>query len=235
MHMSKLRPGRAPPLSRGRWCAPGRRLSSGRHLPLSCGQSLRPRWNNPSTGGTFTRRHRRFTAFTHHPGATGSRPEAGRPSSLPPVFSSPAAPGWNNGRFGFYLGLRTPQSPATHAKAETGHRALARVLRHRLQPGLQRRLPLELMHPHFARSPRWTPASRSRCPSLRSCRPSARIVPIRAFTVHTVLRRAPGRDGRGVRVHTIPESFATSTAATRSRIRSCSSSSITCGLLTASS
>ena len=28
LHMSKLRPGRAPPLSRGRWCAPGRRLSS---------------------------------------------------------------------------------------------------------------------------------------------------------------------------------------------------------------
>ena len=43
LHMSKLRPGRAPPLSRGRWCAPGRRLSSARHLPLSCGQSLRPR------------------------------------------------------------------------------------------------------------------------------------------------------------------------------------------------
>jgi hypothetical protein len=55
----------------------------------------------PIGGGTFTRRHRRFTAFTHHPEATGSRPEAGRLSSLPPVFSSPAAPGWNNGRFGF--------------------------------------------------------------------------------------------------------------------------------------
>ena len=82
MHMSKLRPGRAPPLSRGRWCAPGRRLSSGRHLPLSCGQSLRPRWNNPSTGGTFTRRHRRFTAFTHHPGqlAVAPKPE-GHPAS----------------------------------------------------------------------------------------------------------------------------------------------------------
>src|SRR6516225_2276751 len=161
LHMSKLRPGRAPPLSRGRWCAPGRRLSSGRHLPLSCGQSLRPRWNNPSAGGTFTRRHRRFTAFTHHPEATGRRPEAGRPSGLPPVFSSPAPPGWNNGRFGFYLGLRTPQLPATHAKAETGHRALARVLRHRPQPGLQRRLPLALMHPHFARSPTSPPASPS--------------------------------------------------------------------------
>ena len=70
-------------------------------------------------------------------------------------------------------------------------------------------------------------------PSFFSWRPSARTAPIRALTVQTVLRRAPGRDGCGVRVHTIPESFATSTAATRSWTRSCSSSSITCGLLTA--
>jgi hypothetical protein len=77
--------------------------------------------------------------------------------SLPPVFSSPAAPGWNTGRFGFYPGLRTPQLPATHARAETGQRALARVPRPRPQSGLQRRLPLELMHPHFARSPTWIP------------------------------------------------------------------------------
>ena len=72
-------------------------------------------------------------------------------------------------------------------------------------------------------------------PSRFSWRPSLPIAPIRAFTVHTVLRRARGRDGCGVRVHTIPESFATSIAATRSWTRSCSSSSITCGLLTASS
>jgi hypothetical protein len=70
-------------------------------------------------------------------------------------------------------------------------------------------------------------------PSLCSWRPSARTAFIRAFTVHTVLRRAPGRDGCGVRVHTIPESFATSIAATRSWTCSCCSSSITCGLLTA--
>ena len=67
LHMSKLRPGRAPPLSRGRWCAPG---------------------------------------------------------------------------------------------------PLARVLHHRPQPGLQRRLPLELMHPHFARSGSWPRASPSRCRRL---------------------------------------------------------------------
>ena len=53
-------------------------------------------------------------------------------------------------------------------------------------------------------------------PSRFSWRPSVPIAVIRAFTVQTVLCRAPGRDGCGVRVHTIPESFATSTAATRS-------------------
>jgi hypothetical protein len=101
----------------------------------------------PIGGGHFHETSSKVHRIHHHPEATGSRPEAGRPSSLPPVFSSLAAPGWNNGRFGFYLGLRTPQLPATHAKAETGHRALAWVLHHRPQPGLQRRLPLELMHP----------------------------------------------------------------------------------------
>ena len=180
MHMNEPRPGRAPSLSRGRWCAPGRRLSSGRHPPLFHGQSLRPRWNIPSAGGTFTRRHRRFTAFTHHPGATGSRPGAGRPSSLPPVFSSPAAPGWDTGRFGFYPGLRTPRLPATHAEAETGHRALARVLHHRPQPGLQRCLPLTLMHPHVARSPRlppsppWSRPSSAASPPATAARPWSR-------------------------------------------------------------
>ena len=59
--MSKTRPGRAPSLLRGRWCAPDRRLSSGRHLPLSSGQSLRPRSNYPPAGVTFTKRHRGFT------------------------------------------------------------------------------------------------------------------------------------------------------------------------------
>ena len=89
------------------------------------------------------------------PGRLAAAPRPGSTACLPPVFSSPAAPGWNEGRFGFYPGLRTPQLPATHAEAETGHRALARVLHPRHQPNLQRRLPLELMHPHFARS-RWS-------------------------------------------------------------------------------
>src|SRR5262245_26298673 len=59
-------------------------------------------------------------------------------------------------------------------------------------------------------------------PSLRSWRPSARLAFIRALTVHTAACRAPGRDGCGMRVHTIPVSLATSIAATRSWTRSCS-------------
>ena len=72
-------------------------------------------------------------------------------------------------------------------------------------------------------------------PSCFSWRPSLRIAFSRAFTVQTRLCRVPGRDGCGSRVHTTPESFATSIAAARSWTRSCSSSSITCGLLTAAS
>ena len=70
-------------------------------------------------------------------------------------------------------------------------------------------------------------------PSLRSWRPSARTASIRALTVHTVLRRAPGRDGCGVRVHTIPGIFRHVDRGNPSWTRSCCSSSITCGLLTA--
>ena len=54
---------------------------------------------------------------------TPRRPDAApepERNRFPPVFSSPAAPGWNGSRFGFYPGLRTPRSPAEHAGAETG-------------------------------------------------------------------------------------------------------------------
>ena len=83
-------------------------------------------------------------------------PQDREATSFPPVFSSPAAPGWNRSRFGFYPGLRTPQLPATHAEAETGHRALARVLHLRPQPASNSASHLTLMHPHVARSRRWT-------------------------------------------------------------------------------
>jgi hypothetical protein len=128
LHMSKTRPGRAPPLPRGRWCAPDRRLSSGRHLPLSSGQSLRPRLNIPIGGGHLHEAssgvHSR-SPITRHGWPPG---RIGKQQRFPPVFSSPAAPGWNRTRFGLHPGLRTLRLPAAHAEAETGHRALARVL-----------------------------------------------------------------------------------------------------------
>ena len=78
LHMSKTRPGRAPPLPRGQWCAPGQRLSSGRHLPLFRGQSLRPRWNIPPAGVTFTRRQQGFTCVRPSPQDGRMPPPAGK-------------------------------------------------------------------------------------------------------------------------------------------------------------
>jgi len=59
-------------------------------------------------------------------------------------------------------------------------------------------------------------------PSPASRAASAPTAFIVAGTSQTVLHRAPGRDGCGPRVHTTPDAFATSTAATRSKTRSCS-------------
>jgi hypothetical protein len=90
---------------------------------------------------------------------------AGKRHRFPPVFSSPATTGWNGGRFGFDPGLRTPRSPAEHAGAETGLRALARVLHLRHQSNLQTVPPTSLMHPHVAptrRSPRAPPPATRR-------------------------------------------------------------------------
>ncbi len=70
-------------------------------------------------------------------------------------------------------------------------------------------------------------------PSRARCSPSSRIAFVVASTGHTRARRLPARTSCGTRVHTIPAAFATSTAATRSRICSCSSSSISCGSITA--
>jgi hypothetical protein len=114
-------------------------------------------------------------------------PRSREASRFPPVFSSPAAPGWNGNRFGFDPGLRTPQSPTEHAEAETGPRALARVLHLRHQPNLQSVPRTSLMHPHVAhnltwiRSPHRRPAQRadaratpgSRWWSTPTCSPSS--------------------------------------------------------------
>jgi len=104
-------------------------------------------------------------AFTHHPEATECRPRAGKRTGLPPVLSSPATTGWNGSRFGFDPGLRTPQSPAEHAGAETGPRALARVLHLWHQPNLQTVPPTSLMHPHVAHRHRWSLRHRLTAPT----------------------------------------------------------------------
>ena len=70
-------------------------------------------------------------------------------------------------------------------------------------------------------------------PSPASCSANSRTAPVVAPASQTRVRRFPGRDGCGTRVQTMPEAFATSTAATRSRTCSCSSSSISCGSIIA--
>ena len=54
-----------------------------------------------------------------------------------------------------------------------------------------------------------------------------------AGTSHTLVTRRPGRESCGTRVHTIPVALATSIAATRSRICSCSSSGTSTGSIIA--
>ena len=63
--------------------------------------------------------------------------------------------------------------------------------------------------------------------------PSSSTAAVVAATSHTRVRRLPGRASCGTRVHTIPVFLATSTAATRCRTCSYSSSSISCGFIIA--
>ena len=152
------------------------------------------------------------------PGVVPQRPDLGRrhedwaaaaPSrSAGPATSHPAGRSWA-GRTGASPGWRTPAArPAPPPPARNTRSASNR---------------------------RWTPASPSGSPAAASWPASALTAFIVAGTGQTVLLRAPRPEGCGALVHTIPEAFATSTAATRSRTSSWSSSSITCGLLTAAS
>jgi hypothetical protein len=137
LRMSKLRPGRAPALLRGRRCVPDQRLRSDRRLPLSNGQSLHPHWNNPPAGITFTKPQRRFTRFAH-PGlllACGPWAEQG-PLGLLPRASHPAVT--RDARQGGDRPTRTGPGTTPSTSAEP-----------------PQCLPLELKHLHVARNRQW--------------------------------------------------------------------------------
>ena len=106
--------------------------------------------------------HRRESRITrHHRGFTSRSPV--------PVFSSPVAPGWNEEPLGFFPELRTPQLPATHAEAGTGHRALARDYTYRHQSNLLRHESTHCMRPRVARPG----SSRSSSATGTAVRPSS--------------------------------------------------------------
>jgi hypothetical protein len=135
LHMSKTRPGRAPPLLRGRRCAPSRHLRPGWHLPLSSGQSLQPRWNIPPAGVTFTKPHQGFTCVRPSP-----RPAwmAARGREQPIRRSRRSSPClWPPGGTGALGLLPRASHPAVTRDARRGGDepcALARVLHLRHQP-----------------------------------------------------------------------------------------------------
>ena len=107
-HTHEKRPGRVPPIPRGRRCSPGPDAVPGQRLPHHNGLSLHPAGTSHRAGPLFTRHQRRFTLFTR------------------PVCPSPVTPMVGQGSFGFPLGLRTPPLPAAHAKGGARHRARAR-------------------------------------------------------------------------------------------------------------
>ena len=124
MHMSKQRSGRAPPLLRGRRCAPDRRIRLGQRLPLFTASPYGP-------AGT-----------SHRRGSPSRSLNGGSLTFAHPDLLLACGPRVEREPLGFFPELRTPQSPATHVRAETGHHALARVLHLRHQPNLTRCLPL---------------------------------------------------------------------------------------------
>ena len=175
LRMNKIRPGRAPPLPRGRWCAPGRQLSL-RPAPAAS-RAASPygpadtshRRGSPSRGviGGSLRSPitPRWLAATPEPESeTASRRSSPRPR--PPdgtAAASASTPGF---------------APRGHPRSTPGRRqalrALARVLHLRHQSNLQTVPPTSLMHPHVAPSRRWLPA-----PPRDRRRPARAAVPAR--------------------------------------------------------
>jgi hypothetical protein len=216
LHMSKLRPGRAPPLSRGRWCAPGRRLPSGRHPPLSCGQSLRPRKKQPIGGGhlheTSSKVHsrspitpRRLAAAPGPGSAAASRRSSPR---LPPPDGTRAASASSPGSAPRSYPRRTPGRRRANAHwpryCAPGISRASNGTSHLNSCTLTSHIVASCLH-HHPGHPRQR--SQSRSPS------SAGVV---VAQVRTSWRRAPGLDSCGTRTHAVSVVLPISSAATRS-------------------
>ena len=106
-HTHEMRPGRVPPVSRGRRCSPGRQKIPGRRLPLSSGQPLHPACNNPSA------------KLTHNETSNG-----GSLTFTRPVCPLPVTPGMEQGSFGFPPSFAPRRCQRRTSRAGPGHRAL---------------------------------------------------------------------------------------------------------------
>jgi hypothetical protein len=117
-HTHEMRPGRVPPVSRGRRCSPGRQEIPGRRLPLPNGQPLNPTCNNPSARLAITRHQRRFTRFTR------------------PVCPLPVTPGWSRSPSASPRASH-PASQRRTSRAGPGQLSTDLVLRNRHRPDLR--------------------------------------------------------------------------------------------------
>jgi hypothetical protein len=100
-HTCEIRPGRVPPLPRGRRCSSRPDAVPGWRLPLPSGQSLHHN-RIPPAGSANTGHQRGFTRF------------------IPPVCPSPVAPRMGREALGLSPVLRTPPLPAAHDRAGSG-------------------------------------------------------------------------------------------------------------------
>jgi hypothetical protein len=102
-HTCEIRPGWVPPVSRGRWCSPGRQEIPDRHPPLFCGQSLHPAPTSHPAKFSITKHQRRFTRFTR------------------PVCPLPVTPGWSRGPSAFPQSFAPRRCQRRTPRVGSGH------------------------------------------------------------------------------------------------------------------
>ena len=120
-----------------------------------------PRWNIPSAGVTFTRRHRGFTHVRPSPQDGWLPPRSREASPLPAGLLLACRPRMEREPLRL---LPRASHPAVTRDARRGGDRPSRTdpsttPSTSVEP--QRCLPLSLMHPHFARSRRWPPSPRT--------------------------------------------------------------------------